>query len=123
MATTINDYIARFPQDTQAALHALRQTLAAAMPQATESISYGIPTYKLHGVYVAYFAGFKKHVSIYPLSSQPDFENEVAPYRSGRATLKFTLNAAMPLTLMAKIATFMVAENARRVASRKDAKN
>jgi uncharacterized protein YdhG (YjbR/CyaY superfamily) len=116
MKTAIDDYIAGFPDEAQVALRAVRRTLAAAMPDAEESISYRIPTFKLNRSYVAYFAGFKKHVSIYPLLSETEFEDEVAPYRSGRATVKFPLNAPIPLPLIAKIAAFMVAENARRIA-------
>jgi uncharacterized protein YdhG (YjbR/CyaY superfamily) len=116
MPTAIDDYIAGFSDEAQAALQAVRRTLAAAMPDAEESISYQIPTFKLNGSYAVYFAGFKKHVSIYPLLSETDFEEEVAPYRSGRATVKFPLNAPMPLPLISKIAAFMVAENARRMA-------
>jgi uncharacterized protein YdhG (YjbR/CyaY superfamily) len=116
MATAIDDYIAGFPDEAQVALRAVRRTLAAAMPDAEETISYRIPTFKLSGSYVVYFAGFKKHVSIYPLLSETEFEEEVAPLRSGRATVKFPLSAPMPLPLIAKIAEFMVAENARRMA-------
>jgi uncharacterized protein YdhG (YjbR/CyaY superfamily) len=122
MATAIDDYIAGFPGEAQAALHAVRRALAAAIPDAEESISYRIPTFKLNGSYVFYFAGFKKHVSIYPLLSETDFEEEVAPYRSGRATVKFPLNAPMPLSLIAKIAAFMVAENKRRMAETSNVK-
>jgi uncharacterized protein YdhG (YjbR/CyaY superfamily) len=114
MATAIDDYIAGFPDEAQIALRAVRRTLAAAMPDAEETISYRIPTFKLGGSYVVYFAGFKKHVSIYPLLSETEFEEEVAPYRSGRATVKFPFNTPMPLPLIARIAAFMVADNARR---------
>lgn len=117
-ATPIDDYISDFPEDAQAALRDVRRTLAAAMPDAEESISYRIPTFKRDGSPVAYFAGFKKHVSVYPLLAEPGFEDEVATYRSGRATVKFPLNAPMPLPLIARIAAFMVAEHARRAAER-----
>jgi uncharacterized protein YdhG (YjbR/CyaY superfamily) len=114
----IDDYIAGFPAATRAALHDVRRTLAAAMPDAEETISYRIPTFRLNGSYVVYFAGFKNHVSIYPLIGQTDFEDEVAPYRSGRATVKFPLDAPIPMPLIAKIAAFMLEEHARRVAAK-----
>ena len=114
MAMAIDDYIAEFPQAAQVALQAVRRTLAAAMPDADEMVSYGIPTFKRNGSYVAYFAEFKRHVSIYPLTTCPDFEEELAPYRSGRATVKFPLDAPMPLDLIARIAAFLAAEHDRR---------
>jgi uncharacterized protein YdhG (YjbR/CyaY superfamily) len=118
MPTPIDDYIAGFPDDAQTALHAVRRTIAAALPDAEEVISYRIPTFKRAGTYVIYFAGFKNHISIYPLLTTPDFEDEVAPYRSGRATIKFPLNAPLPLPLIAKIAAFMVDDHARRAADK-----
>jgi uncharacterized protein YdhG (YjbR/CyaY superfamily) len=118
MPSRIDDYIAGFPDEAQAALRAVRRTLAATMPDAEETISYRIPTFKLNGSYVVYFAGFKKHVSIYPLLRETEFEEEVTPYRSGRATVKFPFNTPMPLPLIAKIAAFMVADNARRTAEK-----
>ena len=117
-AEPVDDYIAAFPDETKLALNDLRRTISGALPGAEETISYGIPTYKIDGLFVVYFAGFKKNVSVYPLISRLDFEDEVAPYRSGRATAKFPLDAPLPLALIAKIATHLLAENQLRAVKR-----
>ena len=56
----INDYIAGFPKDVQKILEQVRATIKKAAPKAEETISYGIPTFKLNKVYLIYFAGFKR---------------------------------------------------------------
>jgi uncharacterized protein YdhG (YjbR/CyaY superfamily) len=61
----IDEYIARFPDDVQAILEKVRATIRTAAPEATETISYQMPAFKLHGILV-YFAGWKKHIGLYP---------------------------------------------------------
>jgi uncharacterized protein YdhG (YjbR/CyaY superfamily) len=63
---SIDEYIATFPPDVQATLQRVRTTIRKAVPKAEEAISYQIPTFKLHGSYVVYFAGWKQHYSLYP---------------------------------------------------------
>lgn len=112
---SVDAYIAGFPDDVRPVLEKIRAIIRKAAPGAEESISYRIPTFKLNGTYLIYFAGLKKHVSLYPILEEcPGFEEEIAPYRSGRATAKFPLNRPVPYTLIEKIAKFMVQENVRR---------
>jgi uncharacterized protein YdhG (YjbR/CyaY superfamily) len=119
MANTVDAYIAGFPPNVQTVLEKIREIIKKAAPDAHETISYGIPTLKLNGSYLMYFAGFKKHVSVYPILSEcPGFEDELTPYRSGRGTAKFQLNRPIPYTLIAKIMKFMVQENAHRTANK-----
>ena len=63
---SVDEYIATHPPDVQAILQRVRSTIHKAVPKAEEAISYQIPTFKLHGSYVVYFAGWKKHYSLYP---------------------------------------------------------
>ena len=63
---SVDDYIATHPPDAQATLQRVRSAIRKAVPGAEEAISYQIPTYKLHGTYVVYFAGWKQHFSLYP---------------------------------------------------------
>ena len=65
VAKDIDDYISDFPDDVQEVLQKIRQTIKKAAPKATETISYAIPCFMYEG-YLIYFAGFKKHVSLYP---------------------------------------------------------
>src|SRR5262245_7818829 len=64
--TTIAKYIAGFPRPVQLVLKRVRSSIRKALPQGEESISYGIPTYKLNGRPVIYFAGLRQHYSVYP---------------------------------------------------------
>jgi uncharacterized protein YdhG (YjbR/CyaY superfamily) len=115
IAATVDDYIAGFPDDVQRVLKEIRATIKKVAPEAQEGISYQIPTFKLNSIFLIYFAGFKKHVSLYPILSEcPGFEDELAPYRSGRATAKFPLDQPIPFALISKIVTFMKAENIKR---------
>ncbi len=83
---TIDDYIASFPEDVQTILGEVRRTIREAAPDAVESISYQIPTYKLKGQALIYFAGWKHHISIYPLPSGGDdsFERNWTSTAPGR---------------------------------------
>jgi uncharacterized protein YdhG (YjbR/CyaY superfamily) len=100
---TIDEYIAGFPPDVRRMLQQVRATIHEAVPDAEETISYGIPTFK----HVLAFAGWKKHVSVYPAPmGVPQFAKAVAKYGSGRGTLQFPLDEPIPLGLIARLARF-----------------
>jgi uncharacterized protein YdhG (YjbR/CyaY superfamily) len=104
VAQTIDDYIAAFPKDAQQQLQRVRRAIAKAAPDADEAISYRIPTFKLNGHYLIYFAGFKTHIGLYPVQTDSaEFSPELARYASGKATLKFPLDQPLPLELIAKV--------------------
>jgi uncharacterized protein YdhG (YjbR/CyaY superfamily) len=115
--TTIAEYIANFPRPVQLVLKRVRSSIRKALPQGDESISYGIPTYKLNGP-VIYFAGLKQHYSIYPANARlvAAFKRELAPYEfNGKGTIRFPLDKPVPTTLIEHIATFLVKEVAEAV--------
>ena len=117
---SIDEYIETFPENIQAVLHQVRKTIKAAAPKAGEKISYGIPTFTMNGKYLIYFAGWKSHISIYPIPVGDDaFNQEVAPYVSGKGTLKFPLDKPIPLKLITKIVRLKVAENSSRTDKKK----
>lgn len=98
---TVDEYIRDFAPEVQRVLEELRRTIREVAPEAAESISYRIPTYKIGKKPLVYFAGYQHHVSLYPST-----ERSVAPlagltpYKSGRGTLKFPLDKPVPLTLV-----------------------
>jgi uncharacterized protein YdhG (YjbR/CyaY superfamily) len=114
--STIDEYIADFPEATQAMLEELRTTIKSAVPGAGEKISYGIPCVTLNDKYVLYFAGYKKHIGLYPVpSASKGFEKDYAPYvTSGKGTIQFPLDKPLPLKLIKKITKFRVQENLTR---------
>ena len=109
MATTfesVDEYIATFPLTTQRVLQDVRRAIHEAVPGAGERISYNIPTVTLDGRSIVHFAGWHRHISLYPVpDGDADFEAAVAPYRSGASTAKFPLSRPVPYDLVGHIAT------------------
>lgn len=120
--TTIDEYIANFPADVQEILQKVRETIKTAAPQATEAISYGMPTFKLEGNLV-HFGAFKEHLGFYPIpSGLVEFQEELAPYKSGKGSVQFPYNQPMPFALITKIVQFRVTENLAKAAAKKKKK-
>ena len=110
--TSIDEYIATFPGDMQKILQELRATIKGAAPDSDEKISYGMPTFKMNGNYLIYFAGWKNHISIYPIpTGDEEFNQKIAPYISGKGTLKFPLDKPIPLELVAEMVRLQIADN------------
>jgi uncharacterized protein YdhG (YjbR/CyaY superfamily) len=108
---TIDDYIAGFPADVQKILQQIRATIKKAAPDATEAISYAIPTFKLNGNLI-HFAAFKNHIGLYPTPvGIKEFEDELAAYEQGKGSVQFPLDKPMPLDLISRIVQFRVAKN------------
>ncbi len=109
MATTfetIDDYITSFPPEVRDVLQAIRRTMHDAVPGAGETISYNIPTITLDDRPLVYFAGWKRHVSVYPIPDGDEaYESQLAPYRSGASTARFLLAEPIPHDLIARITT------------------
>ena len=118
---TIDEYIANYPPEVQASLQKLRRTIRAAAPEATEAISYQIPTFKLHGNLV-HFAAFKDHLSFFPTSSGVEhFKAELSAYKNAKGTIQFPLDRPVPYELIERITRFRVEENRARAAAKKKA--
>src|SRR5689334_6796235 len=91
---SVDAYFAAQPEATRAALALVRGAIRKALPGAEEAISYQIPTFKLEGRPVIYFAGWKQHHSLYPASAAlvEAFANELAPYEISKGTIRFPLS-------------------------------
>jgi uncharacterized protein YdhG (YjbR/CyaY superfamily) len=112
---TIDDYIDMFPADVQTILQEVRRTIGNAVPAADETISYGIPTFTLGGRYLVYFAGWKHHLSVYPIpTGDAAFEQEIEPYAAGKGTLKFPLAKPIPYDLIERVAELLLEERTRQ---------
>ncbi len=111
---TIDEYIAAFPEDVQERLQAIRATIHAAAPQATEAISYAMPTFKLNGNLV-HFAAFKHHIGFYPAPSGLDaFAERLAPYKHAKGSVQFPLDQPLPLDLVTEITKFRVEQTQKK---------
>jgi uncharacterized protein YdhG (YjbR/CyaY superfamily) len=107
----IDSYIEQFPEETREKLESIRQIIRKAAPAATETISYGIPTFKLK-TNLVHFAGYKKHIGFYPTPSGIEaFKQELSEYEVSKGTVKFPLDKPMPYDLIRKIVEFRVNES------------
>jgi uncharacterized protein YdhG (YjbR/CyaY superfamily) len=99
----------------QAVLEEVRRTIHAVVPAAGEKISYQIPTITLDGQPLMYFSGWKEHIALYPLPEvDEDLAVAIAPYRSGKGTLKFPLKHPIPYDLIIRLTkAFVAARNPR----------
>jgi uncharacterized protein YdhG (YjbR/CyaY superfamily) len=114
---TVDEYIAGFPPDVRAALKTVRATIRKALPGAEEAISYGMPTFRHGGGYTIYFAGWKKHFSLYPVTTRltERFKKELQGYEtSGKGTVRFPLSEPVPVKLVAAMAKFRAKEAAEQ---------
>lgn len=109
---TIDEYIAGFPPQVQVLLQKVRATIKKAAPKAEEMIRYKMPALALNDKYLIYFAGYQKHISLYPAPiGNPEFAEEIAPYESGKGTLKFPIDKPIPFKLITRIVKFRAREN------------
>ncbi len=108
---TMDEYIARFPRNVRNVLEELRRVIRESAPKAEETISYGIPTFKLNGNLV-HFAAHKNHVGFYPTPSAIEaFKKELSPFEQAKGTVRFPLDKPIPFNLVKKIVKFRVKEN------------
>ena len=109
---SVDEYIASQPQAAQDALQRVRSAIRRGVPRAEEVISYQIPAYKLHGVRVLFFAGWKTHYSLYPASAGlvAAFKDELAPYEVSKGTIRFPLSKPVLAKLVERIAKYRAKE-------------
>ena len=108
---TIDEYISQFPDDIQVILQKIRSIIKEAAPEASEKISYQMPTFYLHGNLV-HFAAFKSHIGFYPVPSGIEkFKEELSQYKGAKGSVQFPLNKPIPFDLIRRITLFRVEEN------------
>ncbi|MCI0347370.1 MAG: DUF1801 domain-containing protein [Chloroflexi bacterium] len=116
----IDAYLAPLPADQRAALQHLRETIAAAAPEAEESISYAMPAFRYRGRPVVTFLAAKKHLSLFPMGYHTELEKELEPFKALKGTLHFTPEAPIPDDLVTRLVKGRIAElDARPVARRR----
>ncbi|WKZ39895.1 MAG: DUF1801 domain-containing protein [Anaerolineales bacterium] len=109
---SIDEYIAACSPDSRAYLQEIRKLIRALVPDAKERISYQIAAFERNGKNIIHFAGWKKHVSLYPVPAGSEaFERQVAKYVDGKGTLKFPLDEPLPIKLIEKVIKLHVEAN------------
>lgn len=104
----VDDYIAAQPEAVRGILVQVRSAIRNAEPEAMEVISYGMPTYTLHGSRLLYFAVWKRHYAIYAATERvvAAFQSELAPYEVAKGTIRFPLSDPVPVKLIGRITRF-----------------
>src|SRR5689334_17291366 len=99
---SVDEYIVSQPEAVQGILRRVRKTIREAVRRSEEAISYNIPTYKLHGGRLLYFAGWKQHYSLYPATARvlSAFKEELAAYEVNKGTIRFPLSEPVPVKLI-----------------------
>ncbi|TCC29105.1 iron chaperone [Kribbella speibonae] len=101
---SVDEYIASFPAEVREVLEEVRRTIHAAVPNAAEKISYQMPTITLDGTPLLHFSAWKTHIAIYPIPPTDEpLTAALAPYRSGKGTLKFPLDKPIPYDLITRV--------------------
>jgi uncharacterized protein YdhG (YjbR/CyaY superfamily) len=104
-------YLAAVPDDVRVQLDQLRAVVRRLAPDASETINYGIPTFFLRGRAVVHVAAWERHLSLYPVPSTDEAMGaELAPYRSGRGTLRFPIGRPLPLELIERVVQRLIEE-------------
>lgn len=107
----VDRYISTFPPEVQKILQKVRETILKEVPDAKESIGYGIPTYKLNGKNLVHFGGFKNHIGFYPAPSGIEaFKEDFSSYKGAKGSVQFPLNKPMPFDLITRLVKFRLNE-------------
>lgn len=116
-AGSIDEYIAGFPPEVRERLEQLREIVRTLAPDATESISYAIPTFDLNGRHLVHFAAFSKHIGLYPTPTGIEaFKEDLSTYKTSKGAVQLPHDRELPLELIRRIVEFRLAENAGRPA-------
>ena len=109
---SIDEYIAACPVESQAYLEQIRELIHALVPDAKEKISYQIACFELNGRNLIHFAGWKKHVSLYPVPAGNEaFNQAIAKYADGKGTVKFSLDKPLPMKLIERAVKYRLADH------------
>ena len=112
----VDEYLAGVPQPARSTLNKMRAAIRSAVPpEATETISYGMPAFKHKGVLV-WFAAFSNHCSLFPMSPSviEAFKNELKGYQTSKGTIRFPVDKALPAILVKKLVQARIAQNEQR---------
>ncbi|MCJ0742511.1 iron chaperone [Pedobacter montanisoli] len=108
----VDEYIATFPADIQKLLQEIRSFIKDLLPaEATQVISYGIPTFKLNGNLI-HFAGYINHIGLYPgAAAIVHFADELKNYKTSKGTIQFSITEPLPKPLIKKVVLFCLQQN------------
>ncbi len=107
MADAVSEYIQQFEGEMKTRLLEMRKLILAEVPDAKESIAYGMPAYKLQGKPLVYFAGYAHHVGFYATpNGHETFAREFAQYKQGKGSVQFPNDQPLPLDLIKRVVKY-----------------
>jgi len=113
----VDAYIAQFPPDVQQRLSELRRVILERFAGGEQTIRYGVPAVMVGKRYGLHFAGWKRHVALYPVPVfEEPLESRVSPYRSGKDSVRFPHSKDVPYDVVGDVCDQLVADRARSAA-------
>ncbi len=107
MAQSVDEYIDRFEGEVKSRLSKMRTLVRTEVPDAQESIAYGMPAYKLRGKPLVYFAGYDHHVGFYATPNGHEaFKDEFAAYKQGKGSVQFPNDQPLPVDLIKRVVRY-----------------
>lgn len=108
---TVDQYLNHLEKDIRYKINTIRELIISTAPQATETIAYNMPAFKLQNKPLVYFAAFKNHIGFYALpSGNIAFQAELSKYKTGKGSIQFPMDQELPYDLIAQIVLFRVKE-------------
>lgn len=104
---TVDEYVSIYSKAVQDKLASIRKIIIDNAPEAIESISYGMPAYKVNKKPLVYFGGFAKHIGFYAVpNTHVHFKKELSVYKQGKGSVQFPIDQPLPKSLIANMVKF-----------------